>query len=141
MYEVYDAFTELAEVENVGMYGTIGNPEIQEKVSIISDNVCQIASNVPGTSITGPGTLPGHAFPIEDVVDAVMDLRKLSRLGKTQDVANKFKMIKSTMLDAGYEFIHSRSSHFGGYFRRPRGNPNNLPSPKEINSKLDEFTK
>jgi hypothetical protein len=139
MYEVYDAFSDLSAIENVGINGTIGAPGIQEKVGRIKENVCKIANNVPGTSITGPGTLPGHAFPIEDVVDATKDLRRLSRLGSTQNIASRFNTIKSTMTDAGYDFVHSTSSHFGGYFRRPKGNPNNLPSPKEINAQLDEF--
>jgi RHS repeat-associated protein len=139
IYQVYDAFSDLAEIENVGMYGTIGAPGIQDKVAKIQDSACQIAENMPGTMITGPGTLPGHAFPLDDLVDAAIDLRKLSKLGQTQNIANKFKTIKSTMTGAGYDFIYSKSSNFGGYFKRPRGNPNNLPSPKEINSTLNEL--
>ena len=108
----------------------------------VAPEIRGIIENVPGTLLTGPVENPHFpGFKGDDIarfaLGKVDELDKLRRSARQQELIREFRALRQNMMDLGYNWVNDTGRpEIGGYLRRPKGNPKDLPCPEEVNHAL-----
>ena len=133
--KLMDAFEDGTEAQAIDQYN---DHEAQRHATNV-ENVADIADKMPSSSMTGPmNGMPDLKPMLNDVMKATSTMAKCCSRGQFNKAARNFGHLNDAMKKAGYNHVGGAS---GGFYRRPPGNPKNLPDPVDVNKAVKELWK